>query len=127
MLTLNQKTSAVSCLALVLCLMIVGTSAARAQVTRPEFVPGELLVKVKDGTQRRRIVSILAGVDGAIVRRYRLIAALHVRVPNNTVAAAVSFSETVPASLPAGDYQLAARAEVVSQSFDEDIVTYRIE
>jgi subtilisin family serine protease len=38
-----------------------------------------------------------------------------------------SFSEKVPASLPAGDYQLAAWAEVVSESFDEDIVTYQIE
>lgn len=38
-----------------------------------------------------------------------------------------SFAETLPQSLAEGDYQLTARAEVRSESFDEDIVMYRVE
>jgi subtilisin family serine protease len=91
MLYSNHNTFFTPLAALVLCLTLLGANAATAQVARPEFVPGELLIKVTEGTPQRRVLSMLAGVNGLIIRRHRLIAAPHVRVPRSDVIAAVSY------------------------------------
>jgi subtilisin family serine protease len=92
----NHNTFFTPCTALVLCLTLLATNAATAQMARPEFVPGELLVKVTEGMPQRRVLSLLAGVNGSIIRRHQLIAALQVRVPRSTVIAAVRFLRSLP-------------------------------
>ncbi len=91
MIVSNRRLSTAWCLALIFSLQLVGTGPVRAQLERPAFVPGELLVKVKEGTRHRRLVSILWRIGGRIIHRYGLTGALHVRLRNNTVASAARF------------------------------------
>jgi subtilisin family serine protease len=79
------------CLGLVFGLVVAGAGPVGAQTERPAFVPGEVLIKLKDGTPRQRIAWILSRVGGQVMHRYRLTGALRVRLRKKTVAAAIGW------------------------------------
>ncbi|MEA3273698.1 MAG: hypothetical protein U9Q81_00030, partial [Pseudomonadota bacterium] len=55
-----------------------------SQDGRPEYVPNELLIKLKDGVAEAQIQSLLATVQTETVEQLQLVPIYHVSVPNGT-------------------------------------------
>ncbi|MEA3275592.1 MAG: peptidase S8, partial [Pseudomonadota bacterium] len=63
--------------------LIVG-GPSWSQDGRPEYVPNELLIKLKDGVAEAQIQSLLATVQTETVEQFQLVPIYHVSVPNGT-------------------------------------------
>jgi len=70
--------------------------SVHAQPQPPEFVPGELLLKFESGVPLRRMRAILASADADILRRYRLVPLLHLRLREGAVETAARALRQLP-------------------------------
>lgn len=70
--------------------ILAGSGHAQSQI-RPEYLPDEILVKFKDDVTENLINSTLMQVKGTLVKKFRLVPVLHIKVPANTVHQAVNF------------------------------------
>ncbi len=95
---LELATKKIGVILLVLSLSVfVGTSFTEAQPEdRPEYLPDEILAKFKDGVAKNTINSIIRKVNGNVIRKYRLVSLMHLKVPANTVKLAVNHLRGLP-------------------------------
>ncbi len=78
-----------SVLAVLMIMAVSGAAIAAQPGSRPAFVPGELLVKFKDGINKAARDRALSQVRGKILKRFGRINVLHVKVPEGTAKRAV--------------------------------------
>ena len=64
--------------------------------TRPEYLPDEILIKFKEGVSQDTIDSIVMQVGGKVVRKFRLIPAIRLKIPADTVQSAISLLQRFP-------------------------------
>jgi len=76
-------------LIIVLVMAMSGTVFAGPGMNRPAYVPGELILRFKDGLRQADLQRALNSVKGRIVKRFIRIHALHVKVPKGTAKRAV--------------------------------------
>jgi len=72
------------------------TSVKAQSANRPEYLPDEVLVKFKDGVPQDTVDTIIAGAGGAVVKKFRLIPALRLKIPAGTVESAISLLKRFP-------------------------------
>ncbi len=66
-----------------------GPAFAGARRTRMSYVPGELILRFKDGVNKSSVDSALRTVKGKTIKRFLRIHALHVKVPRGSAERAV--------------------------------------
>lgn len=62
-------------------LLLLSVSTAQAQTPRPQFVPGELLVKLKDGASTQQLNSLQNQVNAQVVRHFKSINVYQLKIP----------------------------------------------
>lgn len=75
--------------AIVFLSMLTGSTLAAKQAQRPEFVPGELLIKFNKNVTSEETRAILQGIQGKIQKKIKPANILRINIPVNTVKTAV--------------------------------------
>ncbi|PIV83086.1 MAG: hypothetical protein CO150_09795 [Nitrospirae bacterium CG_4_9_14_3_um_filter_53_35] len=87
----------ISCLWVLSLWILIATGMAEAQSEqRPEYLPDEVLVGFKDHAAKHAVDVVLAQVNGQVVRKFRLVPIMLLKVPNHTVLSVVRFLKSRP-------------------------------
>jgi subtilisin family serine protease len=74
---------------------LVAAGEAQPQ-SRPEYLPDEVLVKFKDGISQKSIDSIVQQINGKIIRKFRIIPVLQLKIPTDTVQQVINLLKGMP-------------------------------
>jgi len=77
--------------------LIIGEGLVDAQSQdRPEYLPDEVLVKFKEGVAQDVVDTVVAQAGGKIIKRFRLIPVLQIKVSIDSVQSVVKFFRSLP-------------------------------
>lgn len=80
---------------LLITVLFITISHAQAQ-DRPDYVPDEIFVKFRSDVSQQTIASLLSKINGSIIKKFKLISALHVKIPTDSVQSSLNFLRNLP-------------------------------